>query len=70
MSSDLLEQVSHLAEWICAFWPTGSRKLKMAADKPELPHISAGSWDRIKIPTALPVFEDEELKYSNTKTVM
>ena len=36
-----LEQVSHLAEWICAFWNTGSHKLKMMGDKPELPNISA-----------------------------
>ena len=28
----------------------------MTADKPKLSHISAGSWDRIKIPTAIPMF--------------
>ena len=56
MSSDLLEQESHLAERICVSWPTGSRILKMAADKPKLPHISADSWDKIKIPTAIPMF--------------
>ena len=63
MSSDLLEQVSHLGKWKWAIWHTGSRKLKMAADEPELPHISAGSWDRIKIPTAIPMFS--EMRNSN-----
>jgi len=36
MSSDLLEQESHLAEWICALWHTGSRKLK----KSEIQYVS------------------------------
>ena len=68
MSSNFLEQGSHLAERICAFWHTGSHKLKMATDKPELSHISDGSCDNSNGYTH--VFEDEELKYSNTNTAM
>ena len=67
MSSDFLEQGSHLAERICASWHTGSRKLKMSADKPELSHmrpISGGSCDSIKIPTAIPMFS--RMRNSNT----
>ena len=66
MSSDFLEQGSHLAERICASWRTGSRKLKMAVDKPELSHISGGNWDRIKIPTAIPMFS----KMTNSNTAI
>ena len=56
LSSDFLEQETHLAERVCASWHTGSRKLKMVADKPELSHISGGSCDGIKTPTATPMF--------------
>ena len=39
-SGDLPKQVSYLTEWLCAFCHTGSPKLKMAANKPEQPHMS------------------------------
>ena len=66
MFSDFLEQGSHLAKQICVSWHTGSRKLKMAANKSELLHISGGSCDRIKIPTAIPML----LRMRNSNTAV
>ena len=69
MSSDFLEQGSHFAEWICASRHTESRKFKMAADKPELSHISGDSCDKIKIPTDIPMFSMMRNLYTAIRTL-
>jgi len=51
-----LVRLSYLADWLYAFWHTGSHKLKMAAAKPEVLPISAYSWNIIEIWTAIPLF--------------